>query len=503
MSDPRLSATMWGYQQQFRISLDAAAERALAQIGAGGLAPEAYVVGFPADSDDTGAVSIGMREGAVPAFVEEDFTGVVVDAKRRYADSPVHDVEFPSEEMRLARHEQARDGARAAAVEVAMARASAGADRTFFVGAPAPVGEHVVHPVLSVDSTVLGTLPRLRSTHGDTASVTVSLAHGVVDELLSTATHALLAAKPPRSISPIEEDVPSDAIRRAANQLVFSAALIAGQTLAKGLFDSFEALASTAYEGRAGAGTVILAVDGHPHVDVAIRLRNPVSVHERLQFRKLLEISDHQLGLLIDGTTIFGLGAISEQYDGSTEDLFRFSVVEQGVWTMSHHDDALLRVANGHPQLPRPRMSRSLFEQGMRRVFSSVDDDDVHAIWRLAQTAVGEGKGTLLVVTTAAADEAKRLAPQALAINPQAIGSRMLRSLTRIDGAVLLTPDGTCHAVGVILDGLATGEGDPGRGARYNSAVRYTAASTAPCLTVIVSDDGMIDVHPELVGIQG
>jgi hypothetical protein len=74
----------------------------------------------------------------------------------------------------------------------------------------------------------------------------------------------------------------------------------------------------------------------------------------------------------------------------------------------------------------------------------------------------------------------------------------MLRSLTRIDGAVLLTPDGTCHAVGVILDGIATGVGDPGRGARYNSAVRYTAASSAPCLIVIVSDDGMIDVHPEL-----
>jgi hypothetical protein len=502
MSDPRLSTAMWGYQQQFRISLDAAAERALDQIGAI-LAPEASVVGFWADDDDTGAVSLETREGASTPFEADDFAGVVLDAKRRYTESPIHDMDFPTEEMRTARHEHARDAARAAAVELAMSQAAAGAGRTFFVGQPAPVCDHLVHPVLSVDTAALETLPRLGTTHVDSAPVTPSLAHGIISELLRTATHALLAAKPPRAISPIEDDVPNDAIRRAANHLVFSTALIAGQTLAKGLFDSFEAVASTAYEGRAGSGTVILAADGHPHVDVAIRLRSPVSVRERLQFRKLLEITDHQLGLLIDGTTIFGLGAISEQYDGSTEDLFRFTVVEQGVWTMSHHDDALLRVANGHPQLPRPRMSRSLFEEGMRRVFSSVDDDDVHAIWRLAQTAVGEGKGTLLVVTTAAAEEAKRLAPQALAINPQPIGSRMLRSLTRIDGAVLLTPDGTCHAVGVILDGLATGEGDPGRGARYNSAVRYTAASTAPCLTVIVSDDGMIDVHPELVPFEG
>ncbi|HEX5771292.1 MAG TPA: diadenylate cyclase, partial [Nocardioidaceae bacterium] len=219
---------------------------------------------------------------------------------------------------------------------------------------------------------------------------------------------------------------------------------------------------------------------------------------ERLQFRKLLELTDTQLGLLSDGTTIYGLGAISEQYDGSTEDLFRFSIVEQGVWTLSHHGAPLLRVANGHPQLPRPRMSPSLFVDSMRRVFAHIDDHDIRAIWRLAQTAVSQGKGTMLVVTTAAAQEAQRLAPQALAIDPQPIGSRMLRALTKIDGAVLLTPDGTCHAVGVILDGIATGVGDPGRGARYNSAVRYTAASSAPCLIVIVSDDGMIDVHPEL-----
>ncbi|HSE08101.1 MAG TPA: diadenylate cyclase [Nocardioidaceae bacterium] len=497
MSDPLLNQSMWGYQQQFRISLDGAADRALDQIGAI-LSPEAYVVGFAVDGEDTSQVALETREGLDLVFTPDDFGDVVLDAKRRYQESAVHDVRFPTEELHDARHEHFRDAARAVAVEAAMERAPAGAGRTFFVGQSAPVGDHVVHPVLSVDSEALDALPRLETTEVDGIALTVSLAHGIIAELLRVATHALLAAKPPRSISPIEDDVPTDAIRRSANHLVFSTAVIAGETLAKGLFDSFEALASTAYEGRAGWGTVILAPDGHPHVDVAIRLRTPISVRERLQFRKLLEITDGRLGLLIDGTTIYGFGATSEEYDGSTEDLFRFTIVEQGVWTLSHCGAPLLRVANGHPQLPRPRMSPSLFVDSMRRVFASVDDDDIRAIWRLAQTAVSEGKGTMLVVTTAAAQEAKRLAPQALAIEPQPIGSRMLRSLTKIDGAVLLTPDGTCHAVGVILDGIATGVGDPGRGARYNSAVRYTAASSAPCLIVIVSDDGMIDVHPEL-----
>lgn len=496
MSD-QLNQSMWGYQQQFRISLDSAADRALDQIGAV-LSPEAYLVGFPTDGSDSSEVSLEARAGTGPRFTAEDFGDVLVDAKHRYAESSIHETSFATEELHQAQHELFRDKARAAAVEAAMQGAAAGSQRTFFVGQSAVVGDHTVHPVLSVDSSALDALPRLETTEIGAIPLTVSLTHGIISELLRTATHALLAAKPPRSISPIEDDVPNDAIHRAASHLVFSTALIAGQTLAKGLYDSFEALASTAYEGRAGSGTVILAADEHPHVDVAIRLRAPISVRERLQFRKLLEVTDQQLGLLVDGTTIYGLGAISEQYDGRTEDLFRYTIVEQGVWIMSHHDVPLLRVANGHPQLPRPRMSPSRFVDSMRRVFADVDVDDIQSIWRLAQTAVSQGKGTMLVVTTAAAQEAERLAPQALAIDPQPIGSRMLRSLTKIDGAVLLTPDGTCHAVGVILDGTATGVGDPGRGARYNSAVRYTAASVEPCLIVIVSDDGMIDVHPEL-----
>ncbi len=495
MSDPCLTHPMWGYQRQFRVSLDTAAERALDQIGAI-LAPDAFLVGFATDSPDSSSVCLETRGDL--GFTDRDFDEVVLDAKRRYEESSVHDMQFASDEMAQARHGHFRDRSRAAAVEAAMERAPAGAGRTFFVGQSAPVGGHEVHPVLSVDTAGLDALPRLETTEVSGVPLTVSLAHGIISELLRTATHALLAAKPPRTISPIEDDVPTDAIRRAANHLVFSTAMIGGQTLARGLFDSFEALASTAYEGRSGSGLVVLAADGHPHVDVAIRLRSPISVRERLQFRKLLELTDHQLGLLIDGSTIYGLGAVSEEYDGTTEDLFRYNIVEQGVWVMSHHRSPLLRVANGHPQLPRPRMSASLFVESMRRVFADVDDDDIRAVWRLAQTAVSEGKGTMLVITTAAEEEAQRLAPQALAIDPQMIGSRMLRSLTKIDGAVLLTPDGTCHAVGAILDGVATGAGDPGRGARYNSAVRYTAASSAPCLIVIVSDDGMIDVHPEL-----
>ena len=66
--------------------------------------------------------------------------------------------------------------------------------------------------------------------------------------------------------------------------------------------------------------------------------------------------------------------------------------------------------------------------------------------------------------------------------------------MTAIDGAVLLGPDGVCHAIGVILDGLAGDRGDPERGARFNSAVRYVDSRQEVCLAIVVSEDKTLDV---------
>jgi len=69
------------------------------------------------------------------------------------------------------------------------------------------------------------------------------------------------------------------------------------------------------------------------------------------------------------------------------------------------------------------------------------------------------------------------------------------RLVTAIDGAVLLDPDAYCYSIGVILDGKAApGRGTSTRGARFNSAIRYVETSPYPCLAIVVSEDGMVDV---------
>ena len=66
-----------------------------------------------------------------------------------------------------------------------------------------------------------------------------------------------------------------------------------------------------------------------------------------------------------------------------------------------------------------------------------------------------------------------------------------------MDGAVLVDVAGKCHAIGVILDGLASDRCTPARGARYNSAIRYVY-SHPDCLVVVKSEDGMVNTFPDL-----
>ena len=84
-------------------------------------------------------------------------------------------------------------------------------------------------------------------------------------------------------------------------------------------------------------------------------------------------------------------------------------------------------------------------------------------------------------------------AGQGTAIVPRALEPDVLQAATGIGGAILLDPGGVCHAIGVILDGVATAGGARARGSRFNSAANYVRGRHGT-LAVVVSDDGSVDV---------
>jgi hypothetical protein len=157
-----------------------------------------------------------------------------------------------------------------------------------------------------------------------------------------------------------------------------------------------------------------------------------------------------------------------------------------------------MKVAYGIPQLPSFRLNEGDFRSTVRRIIPNIESDAIERLWSLVNAGMEQRHGTMIVVSQDADREAKRLKKQALRIDPVELTPDLVRRLSSIDGAILIDPNGVCHAIGVILDGLATDAGDPSRGARYNSAIRYISHVQSPTICLVVSEDGHVDILPKL-----
>ncbi|HRW02181.1 MAG TPA: hypothetical protein P5314_10420 [Tetrasphaera sp.] len=286
-------------------------------------------------------------------------------------------------------------------------------------------------------------------------------------------------------------------LRSAADSFVNGVVARTGQEFAHGLRDALDAVSAQTYEGRASLGSLVLAPREHPAVSVDIRFEHETPVTVPSLFRKVLEMSGSGLRLLTDGREVYGLGAINASYDEASEQCFLIDIVGNGAWELRHQDEPLLRVDHGQPSVAVDAMDKGTFADTVRRVFGN--QAEAEALWEMAQACSRQQHGTMLVVHPDAAAEGKRLLPQAFTIMPATLGEKAFHTLTKIDGAVLVAPDAQCHAVGVILDGAATGTGDGSRGARYNSAIRYLAGEGKGSMVIIVSEDGTIDLLPKLM----
>ena len=260
------------------------------------------------------------------------------------------------------------------------------------------------------------------------------------------------------------------------------------------LFATCNTISSLRYEGAEGVGKLLLARRGHPNLQEVFALTCPTELTDYRAVRKLLEMTTPDVHLLADGTSVYALGRQVGHYDAERENLFAISFVTHYAWELQHASHVLMRSHYGLPGLPRTRVSRTTFRRALKRTFALTEAAKVERLWDVVLEASRQKHGTLLVITTEALAEADRLKLQCTLIEPVPLTPLITRLVTSIDGAVLLDPEGFCYSIGVILDGRASGRGDGARGARYNSALRYIESSDYPCLAVVVSEDGLVDV---------
>jgi hypothetical protein len=484
---------MWGYQTYFHFSLKQTAEGVFALLDSD-LDPQVFLIGFRAEPQpDAPPICVEPEEcsyacdilAGVPATV---MTPVPTD---RESDSPAIFVPAGEPPRWMMGH------ALSCAVEEALER-QAGGRRHFVCSSPTRVAGYDVCVVLHLRKDVYQSYYRLKRDQTDQWRIFTSLIDAVVDELFSACAAALARPESSTDWGALNREA-DEIVRAAGDRLMYTPAYAAGSFDGTvGLFRAYTTISSLPHEGSDCQGAMLVARRDHPNIDPLVTFTTPVLLRNFRAVRKLLQMSTPDLYLLSDSTTIYGLGRLGAGYDAGPEDLFVVNFVRHHTWELMHAGRRLMIVSYGQPQLPRRVLKREEFRSCLQRLFGRTDEATVDNLLALALTATTQKHGTTLVISAIAKQEAERLGGQSIPISPIKMTPDLLRSLSSIDGAVLLDPEGTCHGVGVILDGLVSEKGDPSRGARYNSAVRYLEGQRHPCLIVIVSEDGFVGVIPEL-----
>lgn len=446
-------------------------ENALEAVGAGSLSPTVLLVGVPTT---TSSPQLVVEPESLRAKVSTSLS----KALNQHSFSPSASGGFPQLPDLLASSLKEITGQRA---------------QHFFCSAGGEINGYQVFTCIGVDANILGTLNALSLPDKDHE---VNLPTEIIRQVLKMADDRLALAEPGHGTS-FTALTSYDWARRAARSLVEHCAVSAGSSTGNSLFDHLDALTSHHYEGAAASGRITLAPRDHPALQNVVLLDQPIPIRYIRSLRKLLEISDQDISMLCDGEHVFGFGTVLG-YQSSDQNLFEIRVDAHATWELRHCKDALMRVEYGKPALLKQAINRAEFDAIIRLKFENITDVAVDNLWAVVKSAVSGSHGTMLVISADAQREAKRLSGQATLLKPALANSELISHVTRIDGAVMLDPMGVCHAIGVILDGTATNEGDPSRGARFNSAVRYLASQKLPAVAVVASADGAVDVLPRL-----
>jgi len=478
---------MWGWQPHFRIGLQVTVERALEAVGAQ-LDPQAFLVGFAVDPDQARhPVCVEPEDGA---FRSSELRGIADRAEEIYEVDPERRIFNTDPGYHERRHAWLRRRARGQAIAEAAEASGAFPGKRVFVSSAGLVEGFEVHSCLAVDSASVDGLPRLEGEEINRFPAPSSFIGELIKLVLTEADIALGQREPGLS-----------AIRRSSPDL----ALEAAENFAGGCFfrtrnfsyfhpcDSLSEVAIRTYESSAAHGRLLLVHPEHDALDVHLHLERPVPLTAARAVRKLLQITDDALALLVHEDGVYGLGRVAE---GLAVDVFEIAITAHATWELRGADGVLLRFEYRRPTLPRPILDMGALVDAFERLLGGAVDED--ALIPLVRAATAARHGTTLVVSADAAAEAARLGGQATTVTPTPATADLLNHVAQVDGAVLVDPEGICHAIGVILDGEVTAQGDSSRGARYNSAHRYQRSAPCPTVVVIVSEDGDVTLVPHL-----
>jgi hypothetical protein len=489
---------MWAFQDAFRLHIEQLTESVFKKLG---IDPEIKTV------------VVGVRRpetpGRNPVCIEPEdsewalslFDGIVDRIEAIFQKDPAQRMFYENDERAMRdKPENIRRASVRTGVQAVLEALDSARGVTSFFGSAGIVGEYHVVPVIQVPSRVFElfpSLPQLKVHPHYTTSP--GFIHTCMHYVLDEAFEEMARSEPGRLIGWGRRSA-GDIIRLAATSFMRTPVLaIRDKDFNSPDFFSFmNDLSSLLYEGTSGAGRLLLIAPDNPAIRYAIRLKSSVHFRDARWARKILQMSSPDLSLIANGTAIHGLGTLDPNHDASQQDAFWIEFIDHFHWHLRLGDRVLLRTHFGEAMLPQEPVARPRFLDNFLRLFPSAQGDDADRFWGIVVAMDNQPHGSMIVVANDAAIEAARLSRQGMSIEPMLLTPELLGQVSKIDGSILIDPSGLCHAVGVILDGIANEQCKPSRGSRYNSAVRYISTAINGRMAVVRSSDRTTEIIPLL-----
>jgi hypothetical protein len=218
------------------------AERAFETIGFR-TKPRALLIGFGTKSDSW-PICI---EPEYRFFQPEHLEGVRTRAEDLYGSHPRSSLMHSDARLHERYHQVLRDRCRADALVEALEMHSP-EPISYFAGISSRVGDYEVHPVIGVPVHAIGVVPQLTTEEVDERPAVRSLVHSCIDLLLGLSRQALYQPEAGDSLDVLGVSA-EELVRRAATNLVTSAARSTGSLFGNSIFSSLVAVSTTRYEG--------------------------------------------------------------------------------------------------------------------------------------------------------------------------------------------------------------------------------------------------------------
>ena len=263
-------------------------------------------------------------------------------------------------------------------------------------------------------------------------------------------------------------------------------------------------LANLKYENQSNEG-ILCFVETNYTTSINFTNPQPLAYEEIRALRKYFQMSGENLYLLAERYTpghparasisrvwmIRGLGTcnnpIAKLYFSSGKK-WRLIINREELGCDGAHFFAKLQ--SDRKQLMLDDLSYFCSEKSIRR------------LTKIVERLIKQKHGTMLVISSIAKNESKRLGDLRRAIsitkfNLNNLSDQEMIMISSIDGCIIVDKQGNCTAIGAILDGEANIATDIGRGARFNSALTYIKKlkdQNEEAAAIVISEDGSIDI---------